>query len=318
MRMRQVLAATALLMVAAFASPVPASAQQVADSTFVPAIAHPAWAKGAGPLVLLDEAHHNFHTKSGRYAPFARALEADGFVVRANAAPFTAAALKSARVLVVSNALNAVNETTWVVPTPSAFTPDEIQAVRAFVEGGGSLFLIADHMPFAGAATDLGKALGVTFDNGFAMVRPHGGPGPDKFRRGPGGGLGDHAITRAVGDEPAIDSVATFTGSAFRPPADATSLLTLPDSALSLAPDTAWVFSERTKQTNVAGWSQGAVFSIGKGRVAVFGEAAMFSAQKSGPQGVPMGMNSPQAAQNPTFLLRLVRWLATGSPTGGA
>jgi hypothetical protein len=314
-RARGAFAAAVLATVAAFASP--ATAQQVADSAFVPTIAHPAWAAGKGPLVLLDEAHHNFHTKSGRYAPFARALEADGFVVRANAAPFTAEALRGARVLVVSNALNAVNETTWVVPTPSAFTPEEIRAVRAFVEDGGALFLIADHMPFAGAASDLGTALGVTFDNGFAMVRPRGGGGPDKFRRGSGGGLGDHAITRAVAGEPAIDSVATFTGSAFRPPANATSLLTLPDSAVSLAPDTAWVFSERTKKTSVSGWSQGAVFELGKGRVAVFGEAAMFSAQRGGPQGTPMGMNSPQAAQNPTFLLRLVRWLATGSPAGG-
>jgi hypothetical protein len=297
-----------------------ARAQQIADSTFAPDIGKPAFAKGQGPLVLLDEAHHNFHTKSGRYAPFARLLESDGFVVRPNTQAFTAASLAGARVLVVSNAIHASNDTSWVVPTPSAFTPEEIGAVRAYVEGGGALFLIADHMPFAGAATDLGQALGVTFDNGFAAL-PGPNPGaPAIYRRDASSGarLASHAITAGGKlDATSIDSVATFTGSAFRPPEGAVSLLTFPDSAYSLAPDTAWVFSDRTRRTDIGGWSQGAVFALGKGRVAVFGEAAMFSAQIAG-GGTRVGMNAPVAAQNPLFLARLVRWLATGSPWGGA
>ena len=50
--------------------------------------------------------------------------------------------------------------------------------------------------------------------------------------------------------------------------------------------------------------------TIGRGRVAVFGEAAMFSAQVSGPERRPMGMNRPTAAQNPQFLLNVMHWLA--------
>jgi hypothetical protein len=41
--------------------------------------------------------------------------------------------------------------------------------VRRFVERGGALLLIADHMPMAGAASDLGLAFGVHFENGFAL-----------------------------------------------------------------------------------------------------------------------------------------------------
>jgi hypothetical protein len=52
------------------------------------------------------------------------------------------------------------------------------------------------------------------------------------------------------------------------------------------------------------------VLAFGRGRVAVFGEAAMFSAQLAGPERRPMGMNAPEAPQNPRFLLNLVRWLA--------
>jgi len=50
--------------------------------------------------------------------------------------------------------------------------------------------------------------------------------------------------------------------------------------------------------------------TVGRGRVAVFGEAAMFTAQVSGPERRPMGMNTPTAAQNPQFLLNVMHWLA--------
>ena len=43
----------------------PSLAQQVADTLFVPAVAAPAFKEGAGPTVLIDEGHHNFHTMNG-------------------------------------------------------------------------------------------------------------------------------------------------------------------------------------------------------------------------------------------------------------
>ena len=57
---------------------------------------------------------------------------------------------------------------------------------------------------------------------------------------------------------------------------------------------------------------QGAVFRYGKGRVAVFGEAAMFSAQKiTREDGISyMGMNRDDASQNPQFLLNVMHWLS--------
>jgi hypothetical protein len=288
----------------------PLAAQQVADSSFHPDVGPPAFARDAGPRVALDQAHHNFHTVDGRYLSFARLLRADGFVVSGSDVPLTARALADVDVLVVANALNEHNETGegWTLPTPSAFTSAEIAAVRAWVEGGGALLLIADHMPFAGAAHDLAAALGFEFANGFALEGGAAGGGPMIFRRADGS-LAAHAITD--GREAArVDSVATFTGSAFRPPAGAISLLTFRDDVVSLNPDTAWSFHDDTPRTEVGGWSQGAVAEMGKGRVAVFGEAAMFSAQLAGPQAVPMGMNAPLAAQNPRFLLNLMGWLS--------
>jgi hypothetical protein len=65
-----------------------------------------------------------------------------------------------------------------------------------------------------------------------------------------------------------------------------------------------------TPRVPVNGWYQGAVMRSGKGRVAVFGEAAMFSAQLAGPEKRPMGMSNPIASKNPQFLLNVMHWLS--------
>ena len=130
----------------AFASVV-VPAQQVSDPDFAPPIPQPAFGKGKGPVIFIDEAHVHFHTASGRYEPFAKLLERDGYVVRPFTDRFSKVSLSGGRILVISNALAERNRDDWSLPTPSAFADDEIKAVRDWVEGGGSLLLIADHMP---------------------------------------------------------------------------------------------------------------------------------------------------------------------------
>ena len=282
------------------------AAQQVADSAFAPPIPHPAWAEGAGPVVAVDAGHHNFHTPDGGYLAFSRLLRRDGFVVGAMEQPWSAASLAGVRVLVVANALHGSNVGNWTLPTPSAFSAEEIAAVRAWVERGGSLFLIADHMPFAGAADRLAAAFGVRYANGFAYNGDW--DDPQVFRRADGS-LRDHAITRGRGPAECVDSVAAFTGSAFQAPEGVATLLRFGPGAFTVNPGTAWQFDSTTARVPIDGWSQGAVFRVGRGRVAVFGEAAMFSAQVAGPTRRPMGMNAPVAAQNPQFLLNLLHWL---------
>jgi hypothetical protein len=63
-------------------------AQQVPDPDFKPPVEKPAYAEGKGPVVLVDEAHFNFHTASGRYKSFADLLRRDGYVVRASKEKF--------------------------------------------------------------------------------------------------------------------------------------------------------------------------------------------------------------------------------------
>lgn len=290
-------------------------AQQEPDSTYNPAIARPAFEWGKGPHVAIDEAHYNFHTVDGRYQPFAALLRRDGYRVDGNGAPFSASNLPEIDVLVIANALNERNAEDWALPTPSAFTQDEISAVRAWVEKGGSLLLIADHMPFAGAAGELAKAFGVEFSNGYARAGDHPqGVMADLFELG--AGLSDNAVTRGRSDDEQVTRVATFTGSAFKPPKDAVPVLSFGAGSVSAETTAAPGITPGAPEIPIAGWCQGAIIKTGRGRLAVFGEAAMFSAQLAGPDRIPVGMNAPDASQNSQFLLNVVRWLsrAPGMP----
>jgi hypothetical protein len=299
------LGAALAVMLAATAPPL--EAQQVADSAFAPPIARPAFAEGAGPVVLVDEGHTNFHTTDGRYYAFAQLLRRDGYVVRGHGGPFTREALDGARVLVIANALHPQNATAWQLPTPSAFTREEIAVVEAWVRAGGSLFLIADHMPFPGAAAELAAVFGVEFHNGFAVDSSEQSSTMRFVRED--GSLAEHAIVRGRGAAERVDSVFAFTGQAFRLRGGGAPLLTLGHGSRVLLPEVAWQFSEATPRLDAGGLLQGAVLAHGRGRVAVFGEAAMFSAQRAGAQRQPMGMNNPRAPQNVQFLLNLMHWL---------
>ncbi|MBP7867436.1 MAG: DUF4350 domain-containing protein [Acidobacteria bacterium] len=278
----------------------------MADTAFRPPLPQPAFETGKGPRVLIDEAHHNFHTADGRYLPFANLLRRDGYAVRGGRAEFSRETLAGIDILVISNALAARNVEDWSLPNPSAFSDAEIAAVRAWVADGGALLLIADHMPMAGAAEKLGAAFGIRWSNGFALDEKR--PGPLVFQRD--SGLASHPITEGRNPGERVDTVATFTGSAFQGDADTRPLLTFQGPVVSLMPSTAWEFKPETPRVPVAGWLQGAVLRCGRGRVAVFGEAAMFTAQLAGPEKKPTGMNAPAAPQNARFLLNVMHWLS--------
>lgn len=306
--MRNFFVAAGILMFASFAR-----AQQVPDFDFKPSVADPAYALGMGPRVKIDEAHYNFHTLATRYNAFAKILQYDGYIVTGHTEAFSLSNLKNTSVLVIANAIHVSDTAAWILPNPSAFTKQEIDELEKWVKAGGALLLIADHMPFPGAASDLASAFGFTFYNGFATERTSGLlPGNkrelDVFNRTQKT-LADHASTKGRNENEYIDQVATFTGQAFQIPAKATSLLTFENRYEVLLPDTAWKFNAATKRISANGFSQGALLEYGKGRVAVFGEAAMFSSQLKGKNKEPFGLSSPDAKQNQQFLLNIIHWL---------
>jgi len=286
------------------------SAQQVADTSFVPAIERPAYEAGRGPRVAIDEAHLNFHTADGGYAPFATLLRRDGYQVQSSRDAFTAGSLARADILVIANAMHKQSENDWApLPNLPAFTDQEVAAVEAWVRAGGSLLLIADHMPLAGHAETLAAAFGVRFQNGFAQDAS--GNGTLTFRRSDQS-LTVNAVTNGRAGGERVDAVTTFTGQAFRidPGVNAEPLLVLPPGSRLLLPEVAFQFTERTARIPAAYLLQGALVHHGRGRVAVLGEAAMLTAQVTGPDKRPMGMNAPNARENARFALNLLHWLS--------
>jgi len=291
-----------------------AAAQQVADTGFAPAVERPAYAADRGPKVAIDEAHLNFHTADGGYAPFAKLLRLDGYQVQANRDPFTAGSLGRADILVVANAMHKQSEADWApLPTLSAFTAQEVAAAEAWVRAGGSLLLIADHMPLAGHAEALAAAFGVRFQNGFAQ--DSAGNGQLTFRRSDSS-LPSTVVANGRDAGERVDAVTTFTGQAFRldPQVKGQALLVLPAGSRLLLPEVAFQFSDRTPRIPAAHLLQGAIVYHGRGRVALLGEAAMLTAQLAGPDKRPMGMNAPEARENARFALNLLHWLSALLP----
>jgi hypothetical protein len=271
------------------------------------------------PDVILVDAHHeNFHRIAAAYAQLNLLLKEQGWTVRESDAPFSADALADAAALIVPNALAAANLDDWSEPIEPAFTVAEVEAVRAWVEGGGGLLLVADHMPFPKAAAGLAGAFGVEMLNGFAFDTtqyhvPRTCLAPDEihvFRRSDGT-LADHFITNGRGPDERVDSVATFTGQAFDGAGAMQPLMRFGPNAISIQPREAWVFYRDTTVLPVDGWRQGGVLEYGAGRVAILGEAAMFTSQTCASHGgeVPMGWAAPAAAANRQLAVNLVRWL---------
>lgn len=287
---------------AALFIPLIGCAQQQVDHDFAPAMATPLYEKGKGPVLLIDGGHYNFHTLDDKFAPFGKVAEADGFVVRSHDGEITNSSLSVARILVIANALNEQNTDSWRQPVLPAFTPEEVEALRQWVWNGGRLFLIADHMPFPGAAADVAAAFGYTFYDGFALKGPD--TKFDVFSYG-NGMLKQTDLTTRHGK---LDSLVSFTGQAFKIPDSATSVMAFDAAYKVLMPEEAWQFSRDMKMLPAVGLSQLAYSRYGAGKVVVAGEAAMFTAQHAGD--IKFGLNSTLAPNNLPLLLNILEWLA--------
>jgi len=281
-------------------------AQRIPDTTFVPKIESAEFKAGAEPIICIDSAHNNLHTLDGSFAPFAKLMKANGFLMRDMSESITDSnILSGCNIYAIINPLHESNLGNWRLPNPSAFTKQEIIEINNWVNGGGKLFLVADHMPFAGAAFELAQSFGFEFSNGFAQLQKPNNQ-PDYFS------LENERLVSNSFLPSEIESVTTFTGSAFTYLEQAEVILKFKEGDISLEPEIAWQFSDTTKTINLEGYAQGAVMNYGKGKLVVFGEAAMFTARiitnENGTFNV--GFNSRIAPNNQLFAVKLMQYLA--------
>lgn len=290
-----------------------ACASSTTDPSFDAAVERPVY-PGGGPRVVFDEGHRNRHVPDDTYAPLARLLRADGFVVAELGSRVDRAALEEARVFVVGAASGA-NESS----DAPAFAEDEADAIRDWVAAGGALLLIADHFPFGPAASGLAARFGVEIGQGYTEdPERHDAASRDPsqlvFRR-EDGLLGEHPVLDGRGPEEAVRTVVTFTGTSLSVPDGAVALLRLSPTAVDRPPSIQVDSSGMSSRVEVS-WGpprpatdrcQALALELGRGRVVVLGDAAMFAAQIDG--GRKVGMNHP-GADNRQLALNVVRWLA--------
>lgn len=258
-------------------------------------------------LVLIDEAHHNFHTLDGRYQPFANVLTSAGFTVKKNNHAFTLDTLKNVDVLVIANALHEKNNKQHDLPNYGAFSQSEIEAIHHWVKEGGSLFLIADHMPWPAASASLAASFGFQFNNSYVEVLGSS----EQYFTMKDNSLVEHSILNGLANTPKVTKVRGFMGQAFLSPPQAKPLMVFTKGAVAYMPAKAWQISDKTPTISALGWHQGATLNFHKGRIAVFGEAGMFTAQVDNDEHETwkMGMNAVGAEQNEQFLLNTMLWL---------
>jgi hypothetical protein len=290
-----------------------ACAGQKADSSFTPRVTNAAYTS-SGPTVCIDEAHNNSHTAKGLYRPFAELLEHDGYTVHRSRRRLDAGMPADCRIFVTANGAGGKTYKLFGLNLPtksrerrhlSAFTPVEIDSMRAWVERGGSLLLVADHHPYGSAATALSQALGVEMGGGFtqaANVDPERPRDHSQlmFSR-ENGLLGDHPIIRGRNATEEVQSVVSYTGQSLAS-ATGTPLLILGDSAVDYIPA-----EGRFERRPALGTAQAFALSIGKGRVVVLGEAAALTAQVDD-KGNRFGMQSRPGNQR--FALNVMHWLS--------
>lgn len=292
-------------------------AQQATDTSPEPPISRPAYAPGSGPVVAIDEAHQNTHTYGGALQRFVRLLHRDGFRVRPLAAMVSPEALEDIDILVIFQPGG------WE-GAGATLTDGEVSALLEWIRRGGSLLMVLDHMPGPAGGQRIASALGIeTWHNGYAAVEAAEGPvytiryqragqqreaglfqtfGGGLAWQGPDAVVADHAVTAGRGSDEQVQTVLTFGGSAFRAGLGPEPLLILPEHAISLAPSAPNQnpSDAGTPRVAVGGWFGGAAMRLDRGRVALFAEAGMFSAQW------PV---HAAAADNYKLVLNVMRWL---------
>lgn len=291
-----------------------AQSAQNPDTGYRFANSSPVFKSGSGPSIGFS-AHNSKYVQNGLHGALAKLAAEDGF----QAADVQGATPgRQAIFVLINNYLPSFGDHSPMEP-PSAFSPAEIEAIRVWVEAGGSLLILADHAPLGGGASALAAAFGFTILNGWAADERAAQAGIDEteIEFAPGAGLAtDHAVTNGNTGRKPIQRFHAFGGQAFIPPPQAATLLRIPQgwsAIFSFGLEPAALKS--APRIDASGMAQGAVLEYGKGRIAVFAEAGGFSAQ-FGRGGRRHGFNTPEGADNPEFVLAVLRWLARYEPKG--
>ena len=286
-----------------------AFSQQVVDSLFTIDVKEPAYQLIDSPLIILDEAHNNGSKLSTSFKPTSKILVKDGYTVKSNSEQISTHLLKRVDILVIIDALAIENVDHWKLPNPSAFSESEIETIHTWVEKGGSLLLVADHMPFAGASKKLAAAFGVKFFNGFAIDTV--GWDLTKFNRDENT-LQNHPVTEGKNADEQVNEISTYFGQCFTTSNNGLEPIMVfnDENIVNYSPMVAWRFNRNTDTFAAKGYFQGIIGAYGNGRLAVLGDSSIILAHIIGENERQIGINSIETKDNLQFTLNLFHWLS--------
>lgn len=272
-----------------------------------------------GPTVAVDVAHNN-NVADGRWDPLMRLLAKDGYRIKLSRTKLTAAALKGMDILVIANPLSNDNRTNRALPTFPAFEVSEIEAIEQWVKTGGSLLLLAGHMPWPGATEQLAERFDVFFQNGFAFAQDAETGQLMMSREADVKGLSrcsllDHAITRGRSEQErltVIECGGMLNAFRLREGGTARPFILVEGRWLLLFPPKPFDFSDATPRIRADGLAIAASATPGTGRVVLFGiNAALLTMDPSRRE--PYGINDPKV-DNAQLVLNAFRWLSKVLP----
>ena len=278
------------------------------DPAFDPAIERPRWPSGQGPAILLDGAHHNFFVTDDFMLPFEGLMRADGFRISTGLSAWTPEILSGFDIVVVITALPFDYTEKTEVTDEFTFSQQEIQALRDWVDAGGSALIFSEHVPFDQAIGPLLKAFGVEASVGTTIdpINTHSSGRMGWIVYSETNGLlnNEHPTVRGSQAEERIRQLVTFRGSALVG-ADYENILRLSEHAQNVADPTGVGPVGRGDSQAMAG-------HVGKGKLVALGDANGFTAmsiEMDGEDPFPCGMTLEDCDWK-QFVLNVMHWLS--------
>lgn len=276
------------------------------DNDFDVSVPNPTYSTNK-PKILFDEGHNNIHKTTGTYKPFASLIKNDGCDITVTDKQITSEVLSGFDIYIIANAKGKGE-----LNDDPAFTEEECNTIKEWVNSGGSLLLITDHYPMGAAVEMLANKFNIEMQKGIVQDSVyHYKSSCDEslleFSK-ENKLLADCDITKG------INKVITFTGQSIKCKDSCISFLNLSDVAYDMTAKPEIIKDGNDTRVNVTfnnpesakGRSQGLALKYGKGKVIVLGEAAMLSAQLNRDNS-KFGMNvNPD---NKKLALNIIHWL---------
>lgn len=275
-------------------------AKILGDSTFSPKVNSPAF-RVSHPILCIAHGHHNLAIDDGRYSPIIGLLKSDGYQIKPINSVFSLSSLKVCKILYTSAARSISRDHKEM--NSSAFSVQEIVALKHWVNEGGGLLVATDHPNMAQASEALVEAFGVsgsqtTVKDAVNTIPELNDSGVIVFKVNP---VEDEiGILKGRNKSEQIRKVTFFDGQSL---ASTKGVLLLPfqESAQEELSD-----HSIRKATGRAGV---VVIRHGNGRVVITGDATVFTSKVESSTGQKLGINR-EGSDNVQFAINTFHWLS--------